>query len=164
MGQRLPGGLTTAPPGGSPVEAGLGLAGRPAVVGDAGLARDLVLEVQHELAVAGEVLQESLDVAGYIWLACCGISLGQLRRPTMVTLWRTTVSPGTVSSQFPPVSAARSTMTEPGRMPNTASSVMSTGARLPGIAAVVMTASASATYPAIASRSRSCCSSLSSAA
>ena len=36
-------------------------------------------------------------------------------------------------------------MTEPGRMPNTASSVMSTGARLPGIAAVVMTASASAT-------------------
>ena len=117
----------------------------PAAVGDARLARDLVVEVQLEPAVLDEVLQQGLDVAGVHLARVLRHRAGQLSRPTIVTLWRTTVSPGTVSSQFPPVSAARSTMTEPGRMPNTAASVMSTGARLPGIAAVVMTASASAT-------------------
>ena len=46
--------------------------------------------------------------------------------------------PGRVSSQFPPVSTARSTMTEPGLIVATISAVMSRGAGLPGICAVVI--------------------------
>ena len=53
----------------------------------------------------------------------------------------TTSSPGSVSSQLPPVSAARSTITEPGRIARTAAAVTSFGAGRPGIAAVVMTTS-----------------------
>ena len=82
----------------------------------------------------------------YIWLACSGIALGRLGSPTMVTPSSVTVSPGRVSSQFPPASAARSTITEPGRIPRAASAVMSTGAGRPGMSAVVMTASDSATW------------------
>src|SRR6185369_2417198 len=64
----------------------------------------------------------------YIWLACSGIALGRLSSPTTVTPSSITVSPGCVSSQFPPASAARSTITEPGRIPRAASAVMRTGA------------------------------------
>ena len=42
------------------------------------------------------------------------------------------VSPGLVSSQLPPASAARSTITLPGRIPATASAEMSFGAGRPG--------------------------------
>jgi hypothetical protein len=56
----------------------------------------------------------------------------------MVTPWRTTASPGTVSSQLPPCSAAMSTITLPGFMLITISAVISRGAGLPGISAVVM--------------------------
>ena len=48
---------------------------------------------------------------------------------------------GRVSSQLPPCSAARSTITEPGGMPRTISPVTRPGAFLPGTAAVVMTTS-----------------------
>lgn len=64
-------------------------------------------------------------------------------KPMMVTPCRTTASPGTVSSQLPPCSAAMSTMTLPGFMPCTISAVMSFGAGLPGMSAVVMMMSAS---------------------
>ena len=69
--------------------------------------------------------------------------LGKLRGPRIRTPFRTTSVPASVNSQFPPVSTARSTITEPGFIPRTASAVISTGARFPGIAAVVMTMSAS---------------------
>src|SRR6185312_1658687 len=95
----------------------------------------------------------------YIWLACSGIALGRLSSPTMVTPSSVTVSPGRVSSQFPPASAARSTITEPARIPRAASAVMRTGAGRPGMSAVVMTASDSATWRAMSSCSRSCWSS-----
>ena len=61
----------------------------------------------------------------------------------MVTPCRTTTSPGSVSSQLPPCSAARSTITLPGRMDCTMSAVISFGAGLPGISAVVMMMSTS---------------------
>ena len=48
---------------------------------------------------------------------------------------------GFVSSQFPPASAARSTITEPGCIDSTIAFVMSTGAARPGMSAVVMTRS-----------------------
>ena len=54
----------------------------------------------------------------------------------------TTVSPATVSSQLPPLSAARSTITAPQPMASTALFEMMRGAVRPGIAAVVITASA----------------------
>jgi len=53
--------------------------------------------------------------------------------------------PGTVSSQLPPASAARSTTTLPSRMASTMARVMSLGAGLPGISAVVTMMSTSAT-------------------
>jgi hypothetical protein len=60
-----------------------------------------------------------------------------------VTPSRTTTSPGTVSSQLPPCSEARSTITLPGRIERTISAVMSFGAGRPGISAVVMMMSTS---------------------
>ena len=46
--------------------------------------------------------------------------------------------PGNVSSQLPPVSAARSTITDPGRIDSTADAGISRGAGRPGTAAVVI--------------------------
>ena len=48
----------------------------------------------------------------------------------IVTSCRTMVSPGTVSSQLPPCSPARSTITDPGRIASTVSALTSIGARL----------------------------------
>ena len=53
-------------------------------------------------------------------------------KPTMVTPSRTISFPGEVSSQFPPASAARSTMQLPGRMFATAEAGISFGAGRPG--------------------------------
>ena len=64
--------------------------------------------------------------------------LGTLACPTMVTPCRTTTLPDTDRAQLPPVSTARSTITEPGFMSLTMASVISTGAFLPGISAVQM--------------------------
>ena len=47
--------------------------------------------------------------------------------PVQVTSW-----PSLVSSQLPPLAAAKSTMTEPGRMRLTMAVLTSTGARRPG--------------------------------
>ena len=71
----------------------------------------------------------------------------------IVTPPTSTTSPGCVSSQLPPVSAARSTITEPGRIFSTAEAGISLGAGRPGIAAVVITTSNSG----IRSSSASCC-------
>src|SRR5467141_343234 len=60
----------------------------------------------------------------YIWLASRGSVLARLRGPRIETPLRTISTPGSVSSQFPPVSAARSTMTETGFIPCTAAAVM----------------------------------------
>src|ERR1700674_362867 len=86
------------------------------------------------------------------WLVASGIVEGTLRVPMMVTPATSTSLPAWVSSTLPPVSAARSTMTEPGRMPCTISAVTNTGARRPGMAAVVMTTSDLATCSPISSR------------
>ena len=59
-------------------------------------------------------------------------SLGRFVVPTIVTPLSTISLPGCVSSQLPPVSAARSTITEPGRIARTASAVISLGAGRPG--------------------------------
>ncbi len=72
--------------------------------------------------------------------------------PTMVTPCGWVTWPGSVSSQLPPRSAARSTITEPGFIAETISAVTSTGALLPGTLAVVITTSLSATVLPISSR------------
>ena len=59
----------------------------------------------------------------------------------MVTPWLSMVRPGWVSSQLPPVSAARSTITLPGFMPATIAALMIFGAGRPGTAAVQTTTS-----------------------
>ena len=61
---------------------------------------------------------------------------------TIYTLPTVAVSPGCVSSQLPPPSAERYTMTAPDFMPATWLLLMSFGEGLPGIAAVVTTRSA----------------------
>src|SRR2546425_7969355 len=48
----------------------------------------------------------------YIWLACTGTVLGRLTGPRIRTPCRRTSVPASASSQFPPVSTARSTITE----------------------------------------------------
>ncbi len=69
--------------------------------------------------------------------------------------WRLSmISPGRVSSQLPPVSAARSTITEPARIRRTISAVTRMGALRPGMAAVVITTSEAATRSPISSRWR----------
>ena len=62
----------------------------------------------------------------------------------IVTPFSTTISSGFVNSQFPPRSAARSTITDPGAIRSTMSAVTSTGDFFPGITAAVITTSLSA--------------------
>ena len=59
----------------------------------------------------------------------------------MVTPSRSTISPGSVGSQLPPASAARSTITEPGRIARDGAAGISLGAGRPGMSAVVITTS-----------------------
>ena len=56
------------------------------------------------------------------------------------------ISPATEPSTFPPLSAARSTTTEPGAIFETISAVTNLGAVRPGTAAVVINTSAAAIY------------------
>src|SRR6266508_3540869 len=77
----------------------------------------------------------------YSWLAWKGIVEATFVSPTTVTPSRSTISPGSVTSQLPPASAARSMITEPGRMRVTAPAGISRGAGRPGISAVVTTTS-----------------------
>ena len=68
---------------------------------------------------------------------------GRFSGATIVTPFSvTTVSPAFDNSQLPPrAEAAMSTITEPGRMPCTASAVTSSGGLRPGTCAVVITTS-----------------------
>jgi hypothetical protein len=81
-----------------------------------------------------------------------------------VTPCRSTSVPGSVSSQLPPVSAARSTITEPGRIFSTAVAGISFGAGRPGTSAVVTTTSYSGIRSSSAACWRACSSGVSSAA
>src|SRR6267142_3173582 len=78
----------------------------------------------------------------YIWLAWTGSVEASRTGPWIVTPSTTTSAPGLVSSQFPPMSAARSTITDPGFIRRTSSAVISLGAVSPGTRAVVMITSA----------------------
>ena len=84
---------------------------------------------------------------------------GTFTGPRTVTPSCSTTSPAFVTSQLPPVSAARSTITELGRMPFIWSFVTRMGALRPGMAAVVMTTSAPLMYLASSScwRLSPCC-------
>ena len=92
------------------------------------------------------------------------IVLGRFSSPMTVTPPESTISPGFVSSQLPPVSAARSTITDPGRMRATADAGISLGAGRPGIAAVVITRSNSGIRSSRAACWRCCSSAVSSRA
>ncbi len=75
---------------------------------------------------------------------CAAMRDGKSVYPMMVTPLSVTIfSSGTVRSQLPPRSAARSTITLPGFIAWTMSAVHSFGASRPGISAVVMTMSMS---------------------
>ena len=63
---------------------------------------------------------------------CSAIEAGRFSGDTIVTSCLTTVSPGSVSSQLPPVSPARSTMTLPAFIFFTLSAVTRRGAGRPG--------------------------------
>ena len=126
---------------------------------------DLVVEVERELAVRAR--------GGAAARTRCARRAGSRGRasarrgrcsPTIVTPPRSTSSPGSVSSQLPPASAARSTITEPGRMRSTAAAGISFGAGRPGMSAVVITTSMSGIRSSSAACCRACCSGESSAA
>src|SRR5690606_8149487 len=85
------------------------------------------------------------------WEACTGTREGWLAWPTRVTPSTSTFWFRTVPSTLPPLSAARSTMTEPLFIRWIISWSISLGAGFPGTAAVVITRSARAT------QSASCC-------
>ena len=82
------------------------------------------------------------------------IVLGTARGTAELALGFVAVVLATLSSQLPPLSAARSTMTLPGAIARTISAVTRTGALRPGMAAVVITASAAATSAPMSSRWR----------
>ena len=105
-----------------------------AVLHHAAALDDLVLPVELQRAVlADEQLEQRLHVAREQLRGVLGhASRGRFSGETIFTSCRTTVSPGSVSSQLPPASPARSTITEPGFMPSTASAVTSFGAGRPG--------------------------------
>ena len=102
------------------------------VVGDGHAALHRVVEVEHQRAVLARC--EQLRAGGRRWCrtaATCAAAAGRpgrssrrsSRRSAVTTRW-----PGTVSSQLPPPDAARSTMTEPGRIAATMSAVIVVGA------------------------------------
>jgi hypothetical protein len=91
--------------------------------------------------------------------------LGRLNGAAIVTPASVViVEPGCVSSQLPPASPARSTITLPGFIAFAASAVTSFGAGRPGTSAVVITTSDFATWAASASRCACCSASVSSRA
>ena len=86
----------------------------------------VVVRGRARRAVLAAQRQQFGDVAGVQpgWRATASQRRGCGRRRWSRSS-RTTVSPGSVSSQLPPASAARSTITEPGRMAATISAVIS---------------------------------------
>ena len=80
------------------------------------------------------------------------------RAPTSLMPPSSTVSPASLPSTLPPLSAARSNTTEPGFIERTISAVTMRGALRPGICAVVMTMS----WPLMCSATIRACSACSS--
>ena len=80
------------------------------------------------------------------------MSLGRLRGAMILTPSASTVWPASVSSLLPPVSPARSMITEPGAMFAIACLVIRIGAGRPGIWAVVMITFCFVAFSASASR------------
>ena len=75
---------------------------------------------------------------------CVAILLGKSVNPITFTLFFVSIILlGTVTSQFPPCSAAKSTITEPGFISSTISFGHNFGAGIPGMRAVVITISIS---------------------
>src|SRR5439155_11803558 len=109
-------------------------------------------------------MMKRVTLCEYSWLAWPGTVAGRLVGPSTVTPLTSTSSSGRVYSQLPPAGAARSTTTEPCRMPSTMALVISTGAFLLGTNGVVITKSDSRTCSPITSCSRRCASSVSSLA
>ena len=132
------------------------LAGRlvddPSALGDAAARQDLVGVVGCEHAVAVVVLRghqrDQVDDVLGVELRRPGRASGSARcePPQTWALPIRTTSPATEPSTLPPLSAARSTTTEPGFICSTISRVTSIGACRPGTAAVVIRASAAAMY------------------
>ena len=102
-------------------------------------AETIVREVERHLPVLDQVEQQRQHVAGVEGAGVDGMVAGRLVGPRISTPWCTTSLSARDSSQLPPWSAARSTITEPGRIPSTIAAVSSSGARLPGTRAVVIT-------------------------
>ena len=98
----------------------------------------------------------------YIWRACTGREAARLTGPRIVTPCFTTSLPASVSSQLPPISAARSTITEPGRISRTVVSGIRIGAFFPGTIAVLTTTSDCLSRSATRWRCFACCSGVSS--
>src|SRR5579863_8946015 len=116
--------------------------------------RDTVVSAGLEFAVFEQVRDECGDVPCVHLARVVGTVLARLIVPIIVTPCSTTISVGRVSSQLPPCSAARSTMTEPGAIFSTISRVISLGGFLPGTTAAEMTTSLSATTRPSSSRWR----------
>ena len=90
------------------------------------------LGVERERAILHQVLEQLENVATEHLTGVKGTVLGTFSGAMIVTSFDDTVWPGSDSSQFPPVSAARSTMTEPGFIVATIALVISVGALRPG--------------------------------
>ena len=86
--------------------------------------------------------------------ACIGMDEAASWAPQIRMPSKSRVRPGSEPSTLPPVSAARSTTTEPGAIWATMSAVTNIGARRPGTAAVVMSTSEEAMNGASSSRWR----------
>ena len=99
---------------------------------DAGAGDHLVVEVELELALVDHQPQQRLDVAGVELRGVLGHRRGHVQRGDDLDVVAQDGLPGSESSQLPPVSAARSTITEPGFISFTACSVTRIGARPPG--------------------------------
>ena len=105
---------------------------------------DRVLLVELEAVFAQHVLHQGRQVAGVEGAGVVGNGAGRPSPPIRRTPWRSTVWPQTVPAQLPPWATAKSTTTEPGRIPASISSEISMGARRPGTWAVQITMSARA--------------------
>ena len=104
------------------------------VAHDARAADDLIVEVQRAALPSSPTNSSSraCTLRANSCEECSGIPAGRFSGETIFTSWRTTVSPGSVSSQLPPASPAMSTITEPAFIPSTASAVTSRGRGAPG--------------------------------
>ena len=106
--------------------------GRPAP------ANDFVFHIQMEGAVSNQDIDEVGHVPGIHLLACAGTPAGTFTGPESSRRCAARLLRRRRRRSCRPRSAARSTMTVPGRSPAIISAVINNGAFLPGTAAVVI--------------------------